>query len=113
MNKKKTVDQVRSATQDGIDKSSATSGEEWRAYAMGFIFEYCQTHSEVFVDDLWGAGLIEPYTPLSIGSAIRRARTNGWIKPLMLGDYYLTKISHAHGHTQQKQVWKSLIFQGE
>lgn len=101
---------ITEETREGMERAVRHSGEEWKEYALAFVEKYCETHRHVFVDDIWDAGLEEPEQPLAIGGVINSASHKGWIQPLRHGKYYCTLPSNRRGHTQQKQVWESLIY---
>ncbi len=42
-------------------------GQAWREYASEFVIQYLHDHAELFVDDLWDAGLEPPPSPRALG----------------------------------------------
>ena len=77
--------------------------EDWKDYANQFIYEYAQTHAEVFVDDLWAAGLRKPSSPRALGPRMMHASRQGWI---MKTDRVRPSVA---SHLTGKPIWVSLI----
>lgn len=102
----KSADQRRKS---GVEQSAETSGESWKDYAVEFVRRYLRTHAELFVDDLWTAGLIEPRSPRALGAVIQEAVKRGWIKEQALANGVLAKPS-VRSNLQLKRVWRSLLF---
>ena len=92
----------------GIARASASSGGDWKEYALAFLECYLRIHSTLFVDDLWAAGLEEPQSPRALGAVIKTAQARHWIEELRRGDLILAKPS-TRSNMQLKRVWKSRL----
>ena len=97
---------------EGMKKSEEMSGEEWCAYALAFVHSYLQVRPTLFCDDLWEAGLRKPKSPRALGSVIKKASKNGWMRPLTTsGGMTLCRKSKT-SNMQFKAVWHSNILKG-
>lgn len=76
---------------------------EWVDEALDFVRHYLEQHDELFVDDLWTAGLPRPPQPRALGPVIKRAAANGWMTKS--GEHRPSVSSHMI----PKPVWRSLI----
>lgn len=97
------------ARDKGIQQSSETSGDAWKAYAVDWLERYCMTHETVFVDDIWTAGLDRPKSPRALGAVMQHAIREHWITPMVERGYVLAKPSR-NSNMQLKPVWRSAIY---
>lgn len=103
----RTMQEAKEAAEDGMDRAYRGATEEWKTYALSFVRLYAQHHHEVFVDGLWGAGLMKPREPRALGPVIRRAVGNGWITSTGRAQ------PSAGGNGRLQAVWASLICEEE
>lgn len=89
-----------------IAQVEAHSPPEWRVEAFAFLTEYLRTHREMFVDDLWTAGLPVPPELRALGALFNRAVRAGLMRKT---DRYLPSV---RSHLSPKVVWRSLSFEG-
>ncbi len=92
----------------GMTASRASSGEAWQEYARAFLFRYCETHSEVFCDDIWNAGLKKPVSPRAFGSVMKYAIQKGWIEPKKWQGRFLC-LPSVRSNNQMKAVYASKL----
>jgi hypothetical protein len=87
----------------GMETAEASAGEEWNAEALGFIERYAQEHDELFVDDLWEAGLTPPANRKALGPVLMRTARVGLIEKT--GEYRPSRSSNL----SVKPVWRSRV----
>ena len=96
--------------QQGIDQSSAASGEWWKVRAKAFIHGYLRDSKTMFVDDLWDAGLPVPTSKRALGHVIQWFARYGYIESQVTdNDEILARPSTA-SNGQLKRVWKSNLY---
>lgn len=108
----KTLDEALNAQYRGIERSSDRAGAEWRIMATKFLHKYCTQNGDVFVDDLWNAGLEKPSSPRALGMVMKDAVKSGWLKEQTYGGFVLAKPSK-NSNMQLKRVWRSEFFRPE
>lgn len=96
----------------GIEQSSETAGIEWKEYAIAFLRYYCQTHMEVFVDNLWRDGLKKPNSPRALGAVMQHAVKEGWLVEQKVNGCVLARPS-VRSNMQLKRVWRSTLCKQE
>ena len=64
---------------DGLSRAVEHSGAEWQDYATAFVRVYLLHHRELFVDDVWLAGLERPASPRAFGQVMKHALRHEWI----------------------------------
>lgn len=65
----------------GLAQVEANAPDEWKAEAWAFLCRYVESHREVFVDDLWAAGLPRPHEARALGAVVLRAARQGLVVP--------------------------------
>lgn len=97
--------QAQAQRELGIARATLGADPEWLVAAWEFLVEYLHTHDEMFVDDLWAAGLPHTHEDRALGALFRRASRSG----------YMTKTGtyrpSARSNMTEKPVWRSLINQ--
>lgn len=96
---------ARSARDLGMMRAERHAGEDWAEYADRFIRWYARDHREVFVDDLWEAGLEEPASPRALGPRMLAAVRSGILEKT--GEYRPSVRSNL----TVKPVWRSTIYE--
>ena len=89
----------------GIEMAQRTAGERWRDDAISFIMEYARTHSEVFCDDLWAAGLPSSESDRALGSVMRQLSRMG-----VLVNSGEQRTSVRSNNSSAKVVWRSMVY---
>lgn len=101
--------EAEAAAERGIRRSAEHSGDEWAGRALEFLRTYLLEHEEMFVDDLWDAGLEEPESLRALGAVIKKAADEGWMQRIRAGEDYRARPSK-RSNMQLKPVWRSLIY---
>lgn len=78
----------------------------WQESALTFVESYLREHRELFVDDLWSAGLSEPRDMRAVGPLLRKAARAGLMRRT---DRSRPSV---RSHLAHKPIWESLIYQG-
>lgn len=92
---------------EGIARAMDAAGDRWADEAYDFVTTYLEAHAELFVDDLWDAGLPVPANRKALGGVIQRAKRSGLMTE---SGQFRPSVS---SHLLPKPVWTSLIQQGE
>jgi len=88
---------------EGMARAEAHAPDGWNDAAFEFVRAYLETHDDLFVDDLWEAGLAEPPSPRALGPVLQRAARAGLMA--RTGEYRPS----ARSHLSPKPVWRSLV----
>jgi hypothetical protein len=67
------------AREDGMTRAVRHAGWTWVEYATEFIRVFLIHHRELFVDDVWAAGLATPDSPRAFGQPMKSALAAGWM----------------------------------
>jgi hypothetical protein len=94
------------ARDDGMTRVADNAPAEWMAGAFDFIRGYLETHDEMFVDDLWTAGLTTPPNRKAIGPVIQRAARE---RLMVRSGNFRRSVS---SNLSDKPIWTSLIYRG-
>ena len=89
--------------QDGLQRSTSRSGEDWLNYAKEFLRVYLLDHEKLFCDDVWDSGLERPASPRAFGAAMKHAKKCGWMEEA--GESRKSK----QAHMAIRVVYRSLI----
>ena len=102
------------ARKRGMEAAARTSGEEWGRYADRFIRRYLRTHSDLHVDDLWGAGLEVPPEERALGKVIAALAREGVIAKIAIANIPGAFAARASvkSNGQVKLVWNSMVYEG-
>lgn len=79
---------------------------EWRVAALAFLTDYLEHHDEMFVDDLWAAGLPSTREDRALGAVFQLAARKGLMRK---SGRYRASI---RSHLTEKPVWESLVCGG-
>ena len=90
--------------QEGLRQSTGRSGEEWLAYAKGFVRSYLLKNEKLFCDDVWEAGLERPASPRAFGAVMKHAKASRWMEEA--GESRKSK----QAHMAIRVVYRSLIW---
>jgi hypothetical protein len=90
----------------GVAQAEAGAGDDWLDQAFEFLRAYAEEHEEVFVDDLWEAGLTPPANRRALGPVLMRAARAGVIEKT--GQYRPSTSSNL----SVKPVWRSRVYCG-
>ncbi len=93
------------ARDDGMVRVDAHALPEWKHDAWAFIVDYLRSHPELFVDDLWEAGLPHTREDRALGPLFNRAARRGLM--VKTGRYRASVRSNL----TEKPIWRSLIFE--
>lgn len=94
----------------GIALSAENAGDPWQIAALAFLRDFLMTRPEMFVDELWEAGLPRPRSPRALGAVIQRAAHLNWISEQTdTAGNILARPSNA-SNGQLKRVWRSNLF---
>lgn len=102
-----TLAAARQARDKGMQRASKHASDEWRDYALDFIEDYARRHREVFVDDLWEAGLSAPVSARALGAVLQEAVKSGWIEKQQARGCVLARASK-NSNMQLKPVWRQV-----
>jgi hypothetical protein len=98
-----TATEAQAQRELGIARAALGADPEWMEEAWAFLVEYLSTHAELFVDDLWSAGLPHTTEDRALGSLFLRASRQGLMRKT--GSYRPSKRSNM----TDKPVWESLM----
>jgi hypothetical protein len=101
-----TLDQARAELADALGNVERGAGDEWNAYAYGFVLDYLRSHAELVSDDLWRAGLMPPREPRALGPVLLRAARAGLMH--RTAGYRPSR----RAHLRPCVVWRSAINEG-
>lgn len=85
-----------------LDVVELGASDDWKDAAYAFLTEYLRAHDEMFVDDLWAAGLPQTREDRALGAVFQRAVRAGLMRKS--GRFRASVRSHA----TEKPVWESL-----
>ena len=88
----------------GMAQVDMATHESWKMDADIFIETYLRTHPQLFVDDLWAAGLVKPPSPRALGPRVLSAAKRGLMKR---SGFYRPSVN---SHMTEKPVWTSLVY---
>jgi len=109
---KRSTELAQARRDTGIAHASRGAGETWRAYAIAFLEDYLKTHTTLFVDDLWRAGLNEPASPRALGAVVQHASRSGWCVQVKTPEGFVAARPSVRSNMQLKPVWKSRLYVG-
>lgn len=89
---------------DGMARADDHASPRWKREAWDFLMAYLVDHVDLFVDDLWDAGLPHTDEDRALGPLFSRAARNGFIEKT--GEYRKSVRSNL----TEKPVWRSRIY---
>lgn len=108
-----TLEESFAAAWAGAEQAADTTGDEWIEYATGYVHRYLESHSSLFADDLWEAGLVRPVSLRALGQVLRAASERGWMEKWWVAGMppgtFACRYS-VSSHSAPKFVWRSLLY---
>ena len=95
----------------GMERAATKAGDDWTEYAKAFVRDYLRTHTTMFCDDLWTAGMVRPSSPRGLGQIMRHAQLAGWCSLQVDRQGCILAKRSTSSNLTLKPVWRSHLYE--